>query len=131
MLPVELMVKVLLRVMRRAAERLVAEKVRAKDRMQPSQMASDIVEQFRRVIQFEQYAASLQVQVHAHIEKLIGRLNQSPPLDARLDDTQDLLQKEHQRSDPEDQDDSLSAPRFNGIEPRYLAHWVETEADRD
>ena len=61
----------LFRVMRPVAEQRLAEKLRAQDEVHPALIASDVIDEFRKILQFEPHAEALRARILAHIEKVI------------------------------------------------------------
>lgn len=63
--------EVLFRVMRPVAEQRLAEKLRSKVEVQPVLIASEVIEEFRKILQFEHHADELHARILAHIESII------------------------------------------------------------
>lgn len=61
----------LFRVMRPAAEQRVAAKLREKAEVHPELLAEEVINEFRKFVQFEPYADTLRARVRAHIERLL------------------------------------------------------------
>ena len=58
--------EVLFRVMRPVAEQRLVEKLRAQDEVHPARIASDVIDEFRKILQFEPHAEALRARILAH-----------------------------------------------------------------
>jgi hypothetical protein len=86
--------------MRQAAERLVAEKLRAQAEIHPGRLAAAVIEEFRQILQFEQHTEVLRAGLHAHIEKLIVHPTSVRALDSDAPAELPLVRAKRLRPEP-------------------------------
>lgn len=63
--------EVLFRVMRPVAEQRVMARLREKAEVQPELIADEVINEFRKFVQFETHADALRARVRAHVERLL------------------------------------------------------------